>query len=184
MIHTVFFDCGGTLISGKSTLLTIAEEMDKDKSLDIFQFLIDSFMEIYLDENPPRFYSIKEILTLTTKVAAKEFGVDDISHRAVDLYRHQHLNNDYLYDDTIPIRLYPLAVGHHHEDGVSELMVKFDRAEVTSYILASVNMEERFMQVTLTVTGELNDGTPFEGSDTSKSIMPMPRGPRRYIFPI
>jgi putative hydrolase of the HAD superfamily len=102
MIHTVFFDCGGTLISGKSTLLAIAEEMDKDKSLDIFQFLIDSFMEIYLDENPPRFYSIKEILTLTTKVAAKEFGIDDISHRAVDFYRHQHLNNDYLYDDTIP----------------------------------------------------------------------------------
>lgn len=102
MMHTIFFDCGGTLVSGKSTLLAIAEEMDKDKSYDIYKFLIDSFMDIYLDENPPRFYSIKEILTLTTKVAAKEFGVDDISHRAVDLYRHQHLNNDYLYDDTIP----------------------------------------------------------------------------------
>jgi len=79
-------------------------------------------------------------------------------------------------NDTVPAELHPTEVGDYDGDGVSDLMVKFDRAEVISYILANVNMtkliEERFMTITLTITGELTDGTPFQGSDTIKIILP------------
>ena len=59
------------------------------------------------------------------------------------------------------------------------MRVRFSRAEVTSYIFANVDMtelsEERFMTVTLTVTGYLNDGTPFRGDDAVRILLPMPR---------
>ena len=52
-------------------------------------------------------------------------------------------------------------------------MVKFDRAQVISYILDNIDIEERFTTATLTITGKLNDGTPFKGSDTVKIILPV-----------
>ena len=80
----------------------------------------------------------------------------------------------------------PTAIGDYDDDGIPDLMVKFDRAEVASYILANVNMtklhEERFMTMTLTITGKLNDGTVFQGSDTIRIMMPMPRGGGRRSF--
>jgi len=89
-----------------------------------------------------------------------------------------------LLNDTIPVKPHPNAVGDHDEDGVSDLMVKFDRAEVTSLITDSINsIEERFTQITLRITGELEDGTPFEGSDTLKSIQPrIPNSARFWKF--
>jgi len=50
----------------------------------------------------------------------------------------------------------------HNEDGVLERMVKFDRAMVQSFIY---NQGIRYDNVPLTITGELLDGTPFEGTD-------------------
>lgn len=83
-----------------------------------------------------------------------------------------------LLNDTIPVEMHPIRIADKDGDGIPDLMVKFDRAEVISYILANVNMRElikrRFMTVTLTVTGYLDDGTPFEGSDTIGIILPMP----------
>lgn len=102
MVHTIFFDVGGTLIAGESTLKVIAREMDQDQCDEIFKFLVDRFMEFYLDENPARFYSIKELLELTAGEAAHKFKLEDISHRAVELYRWQHIENDYMFDDTLP----------------------------------------------------------------------------------
>jgi predicted GH43/DUF377 family glycosyl hydrolase len=68
----------------------------------------------------------------------------------------------------------PTLIGDYDEDGVPDLMVKFDRSEVAAYILANVNVtkiyEERFMTITLTVTGYLNDDTMFQGSNTIKVI--------------
>ena len=84
-----------------------------------------------------------------------------------------------LLNDTIHAELRPVAIGDYDEDGIPDLIAKFHRAEVISYILANVNMteliEERFMTVTLTITGCLNDGTPFQGSDTTKIILYTPR---------
>jgi hypothetical protein len=89
-------------------------------------------------------------------------------------------------NDTIPAQLNPIAIGDYDNDTVPDLMVKFSRAEVIAYILANVNMEElreeRVMEVTLTITGRLNDGTLFQGSTTIKIILPMSRG-RYYIIP-
>jgi hypothetical protein len=79
-------------------------------------------------------------------------------------------------DETIPVDpSAPIAVGDYDHDTIPDLMVKFDRAKVISYILGNIDIEERFTTVTLTITGKLYDETPFQGNDTIKIIMPMPR---------
>jgi len=92
-----------------------------------------------------------------------------------------------MLEESVPAELRPVAIGDYDEDSIPDLMVKFDRAEIISYVLANVNMtelfEERFMTITLTITGYLNDDTMFMGSDTIKIIMPMPRcSPRCWRF--
>jgi len=78
-------------------------------------------------------------------------------------------------NDTICAQPRPIAIGDYDNDTIPDLMVKFNRTEVISYILANVDITERFMTITLTVTGKLNDGTPFQGSDTIRIILPTPR---------
>lgn len=56
----------------------------------------------------------------------------------------------------------------HDGDGILERMVKFDRASVILMIEHMSPLVKR--EVTLTVTGNLNDGTSFEGSDTIKVL--------------
>jgi hypothetical protein len=85
-----------------------------------------------------------------------------------------------MLNGTIPVNLKaPTAIGDYDGDAVPDLMVKFDRAKVINYIFDNVDvaqlLEERFMTITLTITGRLNDGTQFQGSDNIKIIMPMPR---------
>ena len=63
---------------------------------------------------------------------------------------------------------YLLEVQHSDvQDDV--LMVKFDRQDVIAYIELVLEIELP-ADVTLMVTGELTDGTPFEGSDTIRII--------------
>jgi Tol biopolymer transport system component len=74
-----------------------------------------------------------------------------------------------MLNDTIPEDpSAPKTIGDYDNDGVLDLMVKFDRAAVVQYILDHVSAKG--MLVTLTVTGKLDDGTPFQGSDTIKII--------------
>jgi len=91
-----------------------------------------------------------------------------------------------LLNDSIPAEVHPVGIGDYDDDGVPDLMVKFDRAELTSYILTNVDItklfEEWFMTITLTITGELYDGTQFQGSTTIKILMPILRGIGRHIF--
>ena len=92
-----------------------------------------------------------------------------------------------MLNDTIPVDLSaPIAVGDYDEDGITDLMVKFDRAKVIRYILDNIDIvklyEKKFMTITLTVTGKLYDGTPFQGTAIIRLIMPMPIGLRRHIF--
>lgn len=72
-----------------------------------------------------------------------------------------------MLNDTVPVYPKTHAIGDYDEDGIPDLMVKFGRAEVIDYIMANVNMtkllEEKFMPVTLTTTGKLDDGTQFQG---------------------
>jgi len=80
-----------------------------------------------------------------------------------------------LLNKTIPVKpSAPVTIGDYNNDGVPDLMVKFDRSQVINYVLAHVPNSARFMAVTLTVTGYLNDGTAFRGSDTIRIIFSKP----------
>jgi len=65
----------------------------------------------------------------------------------------------------------PMTIGDYDGDAVPDLMVKFSRAETILYIYDVQKI--KYGNVTLNLSGELNDGTPFEGSDV---IMVMLRG--------
>jgi hypothetical protein len=71
---------------------------------------------------------------------------------------------------TVSAELKPTAIGDYDNDAIPDLMVKFDAAKVTEYILNSVSMTGKFVTVSLTITGKLDDGTPFQGSDTIKIL--------------
>jgi len=77
-----------------------------------------------------------------------------------------------LVNNTVPAEMQPTIIGDEDGDRTLDLMVKFDRAAVAAYIMANVDsallVERRGVTITLTVTGNLNDGTAFEGSDTIK----------------
>jgi parallel beta-helix repeat protein len=79
-----------------------------------------------------------------------------------------------MLNDTVPVYPKTHTIGDYDEDGIPDLMVKSDRAEVIDYIMANVNMtkllEEKFKTVTLTITGKLDDGTPFQGNTKIRII--------------
>jgi hypothetical protein len=80
-----------------------------------------------------------------------------------------------LLNGTIPAEASrPVKIGCN-ANVTSYLLVKFDRAEVISYILKNTHKHRRFMTITLTVTGKLIDDTSFEGSDRVKVILQIPR---------
>lgn len=51
----------------------------------------------------------------------------------------------------------------HNKDGILERLVKFDGATVKSWIYQSVETQQ---EISLTITGQFTDGTPFEGNNT------------------
>ena len=78
-----------------------------------------------------------------------------------------------LLNRTIPIDVTaPTLVVDYDGDGISDLMVKFDRATVTSYISQFVEVIDKSTYVTLTVSGTFIDGSPFRGSCTIKVTTP------------
>ncbi len=58
----------------------------------------------------------------------------------------------------------------YDSDGILERMVKFSRAEVAEYITSVLGVE--YGNVTLTIAGELYDGTQFEGTCQIKVLFP------------
>lgn len=83
-----------------------------------------------------------------------------------------------LLNDTIPVDSEaPTAIGDCDGDGIPDLMVKFSRTDVITLMLSSIDPSEFeyqkppfFIERELTVTGQLDDGTAFEGSDTLRII--------------
>jgi hypothetical protein len=84
-------------------------------------------------------------------------------------------------EDTIAPEPKPIAVGDYDEDGIPDLMVKFNRAKAEAcirrkiYIFQLVGIRYIRMTIPLTITGYLFDGTPFEGTDTITIFWKMPR---------
>lgn len=87
-------------------------------------------------------------------------------------------------NNTIPVDLYmSLTIGDEDADGVLDLMVKFSRSAITAFILEVLGSPEKFTTVVVTLSGELDDGTIFEGSDTITVIYPMAGGGGRSNYP-
>ena len=63
----------------------------------------------------------------------------------------------------VPALAYPTDVGDYDSDGVPDLMVKFDRSNAQ-------DMLEPGDEVEVTVSGQLTNGTTFEGTDTIRVI--------------
>jgi hypothetical protein len=67
-----------------------------------------------------------------------------------------------LLNDVIPAALWPVAIGDYDGDGVPDLMVKFDRAQLCAMLAPGEQEVE--------LTGSLADGTLLVGSDTVRAI--------------
>lgn len=63
----------------------------------------------------------------------------------------------------VPAEPEPTEVGDYDGDGRADLMVKFDRGEATLQVGDAVQ---------ITLAGQLNDGTEFEGCDVVRVIAP------------
>jgi hypothetical protein len=74
-----------------------------------------------------------------------------------------------MLNETIPAELNSTAIGDYDNDGVPDLMVNFDRAALSEFILSE---GIKYGNVTLTIDGKLNDGTPFENSEVIGVKMP------------
>ena len=57
----------------------------------------------------------------------------------------------------------PTGIGDYDDDGIPDLMVKFDRSDIQDAVDPGDEVE-------LTVSGKLTGGTPFEGTDTIRVI--------------
>jgi parallel beta-helix repeat protein len=68
-----------------------------------------------------------------------------------------------LLNGQVQAESWPCAIGDYDEDGVPDLMVKFDRA----LVCALLDVGE---QVTITISGRLLDGRLFEGTDMIRVI--------------
>ncbi len=64
----------------------------------------------------------------------------------------------------IPAEGRPTNIGDHDNDGILDLMIKFDRNDVQDVAWPG--------DIEITITGELKDGTPFEGYYTIRVINP------------
>jgi hypothetical protein len=78
-----------------------------------------------------------------------------------------------LVNFTVPVdSAAPNALGDYDNDGIPDLMVKFNRAEIISFAWNNIDIENRFGTATLRITGYLTDGTPFQSKTTIKIILP------------
>jgi len=68
-------------------------------------------------------------------------------------------------DPPVPV---PTEIGDFDKDTIPDLIVKFNRTELTSHIYHVLRI--KYGNVTLTITGQFTDGRMFEGSDTVKVI--------------
>jgi len=68
-----------------------------------------------------------------------------------------------LLNDVVPAETHPTSIDDYDEDGIPDLMVKFNRQDVIDIIESGYNVE-------ITVSGELTDETMFKGTDYIKVI--------------
>ena len=74
-----------------------------------------------------------------------------------------------MMNDTISVEGKAMIIGKRW------LLARFDRSKVISLILSTAHSRTKFMIVTLTITGKLNDGSIFQGSDDVIAMLPPSR---------
>jgi len=115
---------------------------------------------------------------ITTYIELPEnYNVSDINRTTI------------LLNDTIPVDSFwvdkPLqsVIGDYDEDGIPDLMFKFDRAKVIKLISDAISSSNnKFMEVALTLTGQFFDGTYFQGNDTIRIVSPYEQKSHKYTF--
>jgi hypothetical protein len=113
--------------------------------------------------NPKSMNLIARGRWVTTHIELPEgYSVNDINASSI------FLNN------TIPAEPAPTVIEDYDGDIISDLMVKFNRTQVISYVLSHLleeSADEKSVTVALTLQGQLNDGTQFQGSDTIRIVL-------------
>jgi len=98
-------------------------------------------------------------------------------------YNVQDINiSTILLNNTIPAMLKPTNITGYDNDGTSDLMIKFERHAVINLILQNSRFTGKLENVTLTITGYLNDGTGFQGHCTIRVLMHISRSWRYLKF--
>jgi len=120
------------------------------------------YIDAYVDVNPDTLNLQSKGRWITVYVELpKSIGPSNINVSSIML------------NGTVPVDLSgPATIADYDNDGLPDLMVKFDRAKVQRYILDNFPIEVKFMTAALTMTGRLNDGTLFQGSDTIRITFP------------
>ena len=83
-----------------------------------------------------------------------------------------------LLNSTVSAEWLPTEIGDHDNDTIPDLMVRFNVTNVVSCILDEIDVyspeliEDRQVNVTLTLTGELYGRTLFQGNDTIRIVSP------------
>ena len=107
-----------------------------------------------------------------------------VGYDVADINRTSILLNDTIPDDSFWVDK-PLqsVIGDYDEDGIPDLMVKFDRAKVIKLISDAISSSNnKFMEVALTLTGQFFDGTYFQGNDTIRIVSPYEQKSHKYTF--
>jgi hypothetical protein len=80
-----------------------------------------------------------------------------------------------LLNNTVSLKNYSAIAGDWDGDDIPDLMLKFDSKAVLFYILNNINVstfiEKLFVNISLTLTGNFNNETPFEGNDKIRVIL-------------
>ena len=100
---------------------------------------------------------------ITAYIEIPEANVNDIITQTI------------LLNYTIPLSLTaPMTIGDYDHDGTPDLMIKFDRAIVESFVCEHIDRvqlwEAGFESVVLTVSGAFIDGMPFAGDDIIRVV--------------
>lgn len=138
MIHTVLFDAGGTIVTGKTALETIADVLDPEGKTEVFDILRKTFLSLYLDDNPPRFYTIRDMLTRCVQEAVRQLGCKDISNDVPRLYRMTYREHGMMYDDTLP------TLTRLKESGIKLILVSDADADVLAEQLTAYGVVDFF----------------------------------------
>lgn len=135
----------GQIHSG--TILTFAIDLKGGCGVEAISYTLDSTIDI----DPDTLNIASKGKYITTYIELPNlYKVEDIDVTKIKL------------NEEVPAFIFPSFIGDHDEDGIKDLMVKFDRRKVQQLTSLGDNR--------LSISGQLNDGTRFAGKDIVKVV--------------